>query len=33
MITLFLAMFFVENGREIDLDAVVEGWLLATKGI
>lgn len=31
MITLFLAMCFVENGREIDLDDVVEGWLLAVK--
>lgn len=33
MITLFLAMCFVENGREIDLDAVVEGWMLAAKSL
>ncbi|MGD7407439.1 hypothetical protein ACQCP7_25470 [Ralstonia pseudosolanacearum] len=31
MIAIFLAMTFVENGREIDLNDVVEGWLLANK--
>ena len=29
MITIFLAMCFVENGREIDLEDVVNGWFLA----
>ena len=28
MIALLLAMCYVENGREISLDDVVEGWLL-----
>ena len=32
MIALLLAMCFVENGQEISLDDVVEGWLLAVKG-
>ena len=31
MIALLLAMCFVENGLEISLDDVVEGWLLANK--
>ena len=31
MIALLLAMCFVENGQEISLDDVVEGWLLANK--
>ena len=31
MIALLLAMCYVENGREISLDDVVEGWLLAAK--
>ena len=31
MIALLLAMCFVENGQEIALDDVVEGWLLANK--
>ena len=31
MIALFLAMSFVENGREIDLEDVVAGWLLVSK--
>ena len=31
MIALLLAMCYVENGQEISLDDVVEGWLLANK--
>ena len=31
MIALLLAMCYVENGQEIALDDVVEGWLLANK--
>ena len=31
MIALLLAMCFVENGQEISLDDVVEGWLMANK--
>ena len=31
MIAIFLAMSFVENGREIDLEDVVAGWLLVNK--
>lgn len=32
MIPLFLAMCYVENGREIDTETVVEGWYLAANG-
>jgi len=31
MIALLLAMCYVENGQEISLDDVVDGWLLANK--
>ena len=31
MIAIFLAMTFVENGREIDIEDVVAGWLLVNK--
>ena len=31
MYALLQAMCFVENGREISRDDVVEGWLLANK--